>query len=410
MVTPLLPQQCDVVVLGGGAAGLMCAASAAARGRKVCVIEHSNKVGKKILMSGGGRCNFTNLYLEHNNYICTNPHFCKSALSRYTQWDFINLVEKYQLAYHEKAQGQLFCDDKAKDILNILLAECEKNHVNIQTHCELETIKTIHTDQQHFLLTLRHEKQTINIHCESLVVATGGLSIPSMGASGKGYDIARQFNHTLIPRDAALVPFILDKTLLDDTQALAGISLPVNITCQQQSFQEALLFTHKGLSGPAILQISNYWRQRDPINIDLLPQALLSELVQRWQQQGVNTELKNALSEYLPKRFIALWLSRCEAEHGVMNKPVKQYTPQELGLLDRHFHQWCFTPKGTEGYRTAEVTRGGINTDEVSSKTFESKRQPNLYFIGEVLDVTGWLGGFNFQWAWASGWCAGKYV
>jgi len=389
-------------VIGAGAAGLMCAATAGQRGRRVLVLDHANKVGKKILMSGGGRCNFTNLYMEPDNYLSANPHFCKSALSRYTQYDFLELVSRYQLAYHDKGAGELFCDDKARDILNILLAECEMGGVTIQTDTAITAISK--QDNEQFVIdTPRGEYQ-----CHSLVIATGGLSIPKMGATGFGYKIARQFGLKVKETEPALVPFTLSDAWLTVAQELAGVSIDISVTCRQQTFNEALLFTHRGLSGPAILQISNYWYSSDEITIDFLPTQSVAELIEHWKTAGEKATLKTLLGHYLPKRFVLTWLGLIAADLG--DKLVKQLSNQEIDKLSQFFHHWTIKPSGTEGYRTAEVTRGGVDTDGISSKTFEAKTTENLYFIGEVLDVTGWLGGFNFQWAWSSGWCAGQYV
>ncbi len=388
----------DSIIIGGGAAGLMCAATAGYRARKVMVLDHANKVGKKILMSGGGRCNFTNFNIAPNNYLSANNHFCKSALSRYTPADFIELVERYGIAYHEKALGQLFCDNKASDILNLLLSECEYAGVTIHTQCEIFVVSK--TAQGFDLQT------TLGYFtCESLVVATGGLSIPTLGATGKGYDLAQQFGLKCTAKQASLVPFTITDKWAPVISDLSGLSLEVRVTCNKQQFREPLLFTHRGLSGPAILQISNYWHSGDTIAVDFYPAGNLLELMQQWRAQGNKSELKNLLATVLPKRFAKAWL-----EQSVGNKPLHQYNDKELTRIVQHFHQWTITPSSTEGYRTAEVTRGGVDTDEVSSKTFEAKKVAGLYFVGEVLDVTGWLGGFNFQWAWASGYCAGQYV
>lgn len=387
----------DAIVIGGGAAGLMCAATAGHRGRKVLLIDHANKVGKKILMSGGGRCNFTNLYVEPSNYLSHNPHFCKSALSRFTQWDFLEMVNRHSIAYHEKTQGQLFCDNKANDILQMLLSECESAGVTVRTHCSVESVKR---DAQ-FLVTTNSGL----CQAESVVVATGGLSIPTMGATGFGYQLAKQFGLEVLETTASLVPFTLSGKWQECMSTLSGISLPVTITTPRQSFSDAMLFTHRGLSGPAVLQASNYWFLGEPITVDFLPGCHLFEQIRQWQKDNPKQELKTLLSTVLPKRFVLAWL---EQTHSA--KPIAQYSNAEIDELAERFHRWQVTPSGTEGYRTAEVTRGGVNTDAVSSKTFEAKEVPGLYFIGEVLDVTGWLGGFNFQWAWASGYCAGQYV
>ncbi|MDO3381257.1 NAD(P)/FAD-dependent oxidoreductase [Gilvimarinus algae] len=397
-------QNYDCVIIGAGAAGLMCAATAGQRGRKVVVLDHANKVGKKILMSGGGRCNFTNYEIEPGNYLSANPHFCKSALSRYTQWDFIALVEKHGLAYHEKTLGQLFCDHKAKDLLNILLAECESAGAEIRTHCDILSIER-HPDTGLYTLTTG-----LGVYqCQSLVVATGGLSIPTMGATGFGYDIAKQFGLKVTRRDAALVPFTFKGPWLALAQSLAGVALAARVTCNGQSFAEALLFTHKGISGPAALQISNYWYPGDSISVDWLPQLKIDEQLARWRSAASKAQPVTLLAEHLPKRFITAWLDHFGLAH-LKEKPLADWRNEDIGQVADTLHRWPMQPTGTEGYRTAEVTRGGIDTDGVSSKTFEAKNTPGLYFIGEVLDVTGWLGGYNFQWAWASGYCAGEYV
>lgn len=394
-----MPQHSDSLIIGAGAAGLMCAITAAQRGRKVVVLDHANKIGKKILMSGGGRCNFTNLWVEPTNFLSSNRHFCKSALSRYTQYDFIALMEKHGLAFHEKAKGQLFCDNKARDLLNILLAECDSTGIKIYTQTSITSVQT--KTGGGFTLATSMGQWCVG----SLVIATGGLSIPTLGATGFGYDIASQFSLRVTERAAALVPFTLAPKDIAPLAELAGVSLPVSVSCGDASFTDDMLITHKGLSGPAILQISNYWQPGKPITIDLLPGKDLNQLWQDWRAQGSKVELKNALAEYLPKRFVQAWLSP-----RTDNKPLQQYTPAEVAQLAAQLNNWTLTPAGTEGYRTAEVTRGGVDTEEISSKTFEAKNVPGLYFVGEVLDVTGWLGGFNFQWAWASGYCAGLYV
>lgn len=404
----------DCVVIGGGAAGLMCAAVAGARGKSVLLLDHANKVGKKILMSGGGRCNFTNYFVEADNYLSANPHFCISALSRYTQYDFLELVAKYHLAYHEKTLGQLFCDDKSKDILNILLAECEAANVEINTRCSVQSIKAINNEssasQSEQAKRFALASSIGDIHCTSLVVATGGLSIPTMGATGFGYDIARQFGLRVTPCAASLVPFTFKGELLSLAQSLAGVAMPVSITCGDQSFKEAILFTHKGMSGPAVLQISNYWYPGDQLVINFLPDHDLEAELTQWRQTNQKAELKNLLGRLLPKRFVVEWLQSQKTLQALMTKSLAQFSDGDIQTVAAAFQAWQCSPSGTEGYRTAEVTRGGVNTDDVSSKTFEAKNQPGLFFVGEVLDVTGWLGGYNFQWAWASGYCAAQYV
>jgi predicted Rossmann fold flavoprotein len=408
-------QYVDCIVIGGGAAGLMCAAAAGQRGKSVYVLDHANKVGKKILMSGGGRCNFTNYDIEPDNFLSANPHFCISALSRYTQYDFLELVHKYDLAYHEKVLGQLFCDNKAKDILNILLTECDVNHVNIYTQCRIDDIQNYDQctgDGEPTRFTLTTSMGVLA--CHSLVVATGGLSIPTMGATGLGYDIAKQFGLRMVPRYASLVPFTFKNTeknsLLGIMQSLAGVALPVSVSCQEQSFSEGLLFTHKGLSGPAILQISNYWREGEKVTINFLPNASINDVLQSCQQSNDRAELKNILARHMPKRFVNAWIEYHSHLYVLSQKAISQYSKEDIQGVAKLFHEWQCEPVGTEGYKTAEVTKGGVNVDDVSSKTFEAKNTPGLFFVGEVLDVTGWLGGYNFQWAWASGHCAAQYV
>ena len=388
----------DVVIIGAGAAGLMCALTAAGRGRKVMLIDHANKAGKKILMSGGGRCNFTNMYTEHNNFLSQNPHFCKSALARYTQWDFIEMVAKHGVPYHEKKLGQLFCDNKSSDILEMLLDECQKAGVSLHLDTSVEQIEK--TDNGYSLNTTLGP-----IDCLSLVVATGGLSIPTLGATGFGYQIARQFGHTLLPTRAGLVPFTITDQLKEICTELSGTSVDCLVSCNDQSFRENILFTHRGLSGPAILQISSFWNTGDTVEINLLPDLDALSWLQTQQAERPNSELKTLLGELFTKKMANLL-----AEHWFESKPMKQYTPGELAHVADKLASWKVIPAGTEGYRTAEVTLGGVDTREVSSKTMESLKSPGLYFVGEVLDVSGHLGGFNFQWAWASGYAAAQYV
>lgn len=392
----------QVVVIGAGAAGLMCAIEAAKRGRSVLVIDHANKAGKKILMSGGGRCNFTNYYVEPNNYLSKNPHFCKSALSRYTQWDFIALVDKHAVPYHEKKSGQLFCDNKSKDILDLLLNELSESGAELKLKTSVEVVEV--KDDQGFSL-----KTSIGtITCESLVIATGGLSIPTLGATGLGYEVAEQFGHQLLPRQAGLVPFTITSQLKELCNTLSGTSCEVEVSCNQQSFTEDMLFTHRGLSGPAILQISSYWQPGDKITLNLLPQIALEEELRQMQHKKPKSQLKNILSLWMPQKMAAELLKYLMPDYQDMT--LANLSGQQMDEIAEQFHRWQLVPSGTEGYRTAEVTLGGVNTNEVSSKTMESQLQPNLYFVGEVLDITGHLGGFNFQWAWASGWSAGQVV
>jgi predicted Rossmann fold flavoprotein len=388
----------DVVIIGAGAAGLMCALTAAGRGRKVMLIDHANKAGKKILMSGGGRCNFTNMYTEPNNFLSQNPHFCKSALARYTQWDFIEMVAKHGVPYHEKKLGQLFCDNKSSDILEMLLQECQQAGVSLHLDTSVEQIEK--TDNGYSLNTTLGP-----IDCQSLVVATGGLSIPTLGATGFGYQIAKQFGHTLLATRAGLVPFTITDQLKEICTELSGTSVDCLVSCNDQSFRENILFTHRGLSGPAILQISSFWNTGDTVEINLLPDLDALSWLQTQQAERPNSELKTLLGEIFTKKMANLL-----AEHWFESKPMKQYTPGELALVADKLANWKVIPAGTEGYRTAEVTLGGVDTREVSSKTMESLKSSGLYFVGEVLDVSGHLGGFNFQWAWASGYAAAQYV
>ncbi|MCQ4311371.1 NAD(P)/FAD-dependent oxidoreductase [Pseudomonas stutzeri] len=390
----------DVVVIGAGAAGLMCAFTAAARGRRVLLLDHANKAGKKILMSGGGRCNFTNMYTEPGNFLSANPHFCKSALARYTQWDFIEMVTRHGVPYHEKKLGQLFCDNKASDILGMLLDECQQAGVDLRLNTVMQSVER--SEDGYLLLA-----STGEIICQSLVVATGGLSIPTLGASGFGYQIARQFGHTVLPTRAGLVPFtITEPQLKGMCEELSGTSVEdCLVSCNGQSFRENILFTHRGLSGPAILQVSSYWQPGDAIEINLLPHLSLVEWLNEQRHERPNTELKTLLGELFTRKMAGLL-----AEHWFTSRPLKQYSPDELEEVAQKLGNWRLVPAGTEGYRTAEVTLGGVDTREVSSKTMESQKAPGLYFVGEVLDVTGHLGGFNFQWAWASGYAAAQYV
>ncbi len=394
-----MQQDFDVIVIGAGAAGLMCAIEAGKRGRRVIVLEGSNKPGKKILMSGGGRCNFTNYYIGPEKYLSHNPHFCKSALSRYTQWDFIELVDRYQIPYHEKTAGQLFCDNKAKDILNILLAECEKHHVDIR----LKTTVTKITRTPDNRFNVKTERQSYT--CQSLVIATGGLSIPSLGASPFGYELAKQFGLAVFETRAGLVPLTLHNHDKDHLSSLSGISVFCEVTNHEQSFLENILFTHRGLSGPAILQLSSYWKPGETINIDLLPNYDLKEEIQKAIKDNPKQRLKTFLSQQLAKRLVETFLQPNLAE-----TPLSTLTHQDITDITQQFKQWKIKPNGTEGYRTAEVTLGGVDCNMLSSKTMEATQVPNLYFIGEVLDIAGWLGGYNFQWAWSSGWAAGQVV
>ena len=387
----------DVIIIGAGASGLMCAIEAGKRGRKVLVVDHANKAGKKILMSGGGRCNFTNYSIEPNNYISHNPHFCKSALSRYSQWDFLALIGRYRIPFHERDHGQLFCNESARDILDMLLAECGKVGAVIQLSTGIDSIERLN-DRFHL------QPNNGNFTCQSLVVATGGLSIPKMGATPLGYKIAEQFGIKVWSTSAGLVPFTLQPEDKEKFSPLSGIAVPCTVSNKRQRFSENVLFTHRGLSGPAILQISSYWRTGEEIVINLLPQLNLEAELKSKRRQKLKNKLKTILEGYLPKRLIGVFVPE-----NILDLPLQDVSDKQIQQVADRLHGWTIKPNGTEGYRTAEVTSGGVDCDAVSSKTMASKHVPGLYFIGEVLDVTGWLGGYNFQWAWSSAWCAGQY-
>lgn len=394
----MLMQQWDVIVIGAGAAGLFCAIEAAKRGRKTLVLDNGKRIGRKILMSGGGRCNFTNMYASPANFLSQNKHFCKSALSRYTQWDFLSLVQQYQIPYHEKTLGQLFCDNSAKDIVDMLQQECDKAGVQIALQQEIQNI--VFSDGQYLLQGNGGSRS-----CQSLVVASGGLSLPNLGATAFGFQLAEQFGLNVLPVRAGLVPLTWqpdDKALYEE---ISGVSLPVTAEANDVVFPEDMLFTHRGLSGPAILQISSFWLPGDPVVVNLSPQQNVLDFLSEAQQKHPEQELKTALSRLLPKRLVEKLLE----QNLLTNQPLKALNPKSSQRIADLLHQFVFKPNGTEGYRTAEVTLGGVDTNELSSKTMEAKNQPGLYFIGEVVDVTGWLGGYNFQWAWSSGWVAGQY-
>ena len=409
----------DVIVLGAGAAGLFCAFTAAKRGLNVLVIEKTNKVGKKILMSGGGRCNFTNHFVEADNYISGNSHFCKSALHQFTQWDFIALVEQYNIDFEERKHSQLFCKNSARDILDMLQTECELAGVFIKTHCEVQSIETLslkgysekHQPQDsrsRYKLNLNEGQQVKTLQCHSLVVATGALSIPTLGGSDFGYKIAEQFKLPLTERRAGLVPFMFSDALKPVCERLSGLALDVEISCLGQSFAESILFTHRGISGPAVLQISNYWHPGDEIVIDLLPDTNATEWLHKVKQQQGKSLLKTVLGQCFSKSLVrelqSLWWADYE------KTPLAEFSDQRLAAIGHQINAWRLKPSATEGYRTAEVTLGGVDTNAISSKTMEAKQQAGLFFIGEVLDVSGHLGGFNFQWAWSSGYVAGVSV
>ncbi|MEF8793081.1 NAD(P)/FAD-dependent oxidoreductase [Thiohalorhabdus sp.] len=387
----------DVIIIGAGAAGLMAAATAGQRGRSVLVVEHARRVGKKILMSGGGRCNFTNLDSGPGHFISANPHFSKSALARYTQWDFIALVERHGIPYHEKTAGQLFCDRKAYDIVRMLLAECQAGGVNVHTGV---TVTDVAVGPPH-----RIDTPDGPFTADSLVIATGGLSIPRMGATPFGLEFAERLGLQIKPTRAALVPFVLGKRRQKQLGDLAGISVDAEVCAGGACFREALLLTHKGLSGPAVLQASSYWTEGEAVAIDLLPGTDLEELVAAARPNHPNLHLKNLLADFLPKRLAQRW-----GELWLPDGSLARLSQADLAKAGDLIHRWTIYPAATEGYPTAEVTLGGVDTAELSSKTLECKRYPGLYFIGEVVDVTGHLGGHNFQWAWASGHAAGKAI
>ncbi len=387
----------EVCIIGGGAAGLMCAMTAARRGRRVRVIEHARQVGRKILMSGGGRCNFTNLYTAPDNFLSANPHFCKSALARYSQWDFIALVEQHGIAYHEKEAGQLFCDESSKEIVRMLLAECAEAGVEIVTGCAVLAVRASGSG-----FTLQTARGPLD--CGRLVLASGGLSIPKMGATGFAYEIAQQFGHALEPTRAALVPFTLSGRPLQDWEGLAGLSHPVRVSAGGMSFDGALLLTHRGLSGPAILQISSYWSPGEDLAIDWLPGQDAASALLAAKRGSPAQSLAGWLAAQMPRRLA----QRLAELAGAEEAPLAQRRDAELSALGARLNDWRIRPSGTEGYRTAEVTLGGVSTEAVSSTSMESALQPGLHFVGEALDVTGHLGGFNFQWAWASGHAAGQ--
>ena len=392
----------DVIVIGGGAAGLFCALTAGQRGRSVLVLDSSNKVGKKILMSGGGGCNFTNLDITPENYLSQNPHFCISALNRYNQWQFIDLVERHNIPYHEKSHGELFCNNSSKDILKMLLDECTAAQVVIRTKSIISQIEPV--EEGGFNLSVAGQK----IHCQSLVVASGGLSIPTLGASGFGYDIAEQFGLQLLPRTAGLVPFTFSDWVKDISETNSGLSVDVEMSVNGTSFRENLLFTHRGISGPAALQLSSYWQPGQFISVNLLPGQDASALLLGYKQSNPKSLLRNLIAPLLSKGLTQSLQTRYWPQHA--ETPIAEIANATLETLADHLSNWQLKPSGTEGYRTAEVTLCGVNTDHISSKTMECKTQPDLYFIGEVLDVTGHLGGYNFQWAWASGYAAGSYA
>jgi predicted Rossmann fold flavoprotein len=386
----------DVIVIGAGAAGMMCAARAGQRGRRVLLIDHYHKLGEKIRISGGGRCNFTNLHCTPANFLSQNPHFCRSALARFTPGDFVALVERYRIKYHEKTPGQLFCDDSSQQIIAMLKSECDRGGVEWCMPCE---VREVVREGDGFAVTTGRGI----FRAPSLVVATGGLTVPKIGASPLGYRLAKQFGLKIVAPRPGLVPLSFDQATLARFGDLSGISIAAAVSCDGGHFRENLLFTHRGLSGPAILQVSSYWRDGDYIEIDLLP----AHDTEDWllSEQSSRMQLDNLLSQVLPKRFAQQW---CAAHDNV--KPLNQLTHSTLKALAHGLHHWQVKPSGTLGYNKAEVTLGGVDTDGLSSKTMAAKTVPGLFFIGEVVDVTGHLGGFNFQWAWSSGHVAGDVV
>jgi predicted Rossmann fold flavoprotein len=388
----------DVVIIGAGAAGLFCAITAGKRGRSVILADHADKLGKKILISGGGRCNFTNLMAGPDNFISDNPHFCKSALARFKPGDFIEMIERHAIAYHEKTLGQLFCDVSAKQIVAMLLDECANAGVQIISGCRIDSV----AKNDRFTLST----STGEITGDKLVIATGGLSIPAIGATDFGYRIARQFQLKMAATAPALVPFTLPEQ--GNYSTLSGVSVDAVVRTQRREFREAILFTHAGLSGPAILQASSYWRDGEALTINLLPDHDVAEILTRAKAAGVKALAVTVLSAHLPKRLVERWFA--SIDRRIADRTVAHLSTSDIAAIAGAFHAWTIIPSGTEGYSKAEVTRGGVDTAELSSQTMGSRRVPGLYFIGEVVDVTGWLGGYNFQWAWASGHAAGCAV
>ncbi|MFZ3137638.1 MAG: NAD(P)/FAD-dependent oxidoreductase [Thermodesulfovibrionales bacterium] len=387
--------QKDVVIIGAGAAGLMCAIEAGKRNRSVIVLEHMDKIAKKIRVSGGGHCNFTNINLQPDNYLSANPHFCKSALARFTPHDFINLAERYGIEYYEKEKGQLFCQGTSREIVRMLHEECRKAGVEIRVDCRVRSI----TKAGHFTVSTNLNK----IEASALVIATGGLSYPELGASDMGFRTAQKFGLKVTQLKPALVPLVFSRHDLEKFSELSGASFDAIVGCRGRQFRGEVLFTHRGLSGPAILQVSSYWDKGDEITIDLMPDRNAYELFMSKRRR--RTELSNLLSEYLPRRFSHRW-----SELNAPIRPLCQYTEKELKHIAHQLHHWTIRPAGTEGYSKAEITAGGIDTDELSSRTMEAKKVPGLYFAGEVIDVAGQLGGYNLQWAWSSGFIAGQYA
>jgi len=389
-------EKVDVVVIGAGAAGMMCAIEAGKRGRSVLVVDHAKTAGEKIRISGGGRCNFTNLHASAKNYLSQNPHFCISALKRYTQRDFLALIERHRIAYHEKTLGQLFCDGSATQIIDMLVQEMRRYGARLKLAC---SVTKIEKNADGFDLELTDG----SVRCRSLVVACGGKSIPKMGATGFGYEIAAQFGLRLVETRPALVPLTFDPATLERLKPLAGIALDASVSCGKTSFGEAMLFTHRGISGPAILQISSFWKEGDEIRIDMLPGTDLFEALRKERSTNGKQALQTALGFHLPKK-----LAQTLAEENGTGTHLADMSDKVLRRVEAAIRDWRIKPAGSEGYRTAEVTLGGVDTRDLDQRSMQAKSVPGLYFIGEVVDVTGWLGGYNFQWAWSSGWCAGQ--
>jgi predicted Rossmann fold flavoprotein len=396
-LTESSPHNFDAIILGAGAAGLMCAIEAGKRGRRVAVLEHADRIGKKILISGGGRCNFTNIHCRPENFISANPHFAKSALARYTPDDFIALVKKHRITFHEKTLGQIFCDRSAHEIVSLLESECRAANVQIILNSKVREVK--HSNG-FSVFTESASTESAEFQAPALVVATGGLSIPKLGATSFGYDLARQFNLRIIQPNPGLVPLLLSPEDQARYCDLAGVSTEVVVSVGKQSFREKMLITHRGLSGPAILQISSYWNPGESIRIDLAPDRDVTKSIRNTSVRNASV-VRAAFHKLLPSRLAARWLE--------LNAP-QSWTNKDVADLERRAHEWTISPAGTEGYEKAEVTSGGVDTSELSGKTMECRKIPGLYFVGEVVDVTGQLGGFNFQWAWASGAAAGRAI
>ena len=388
----------DVIVIGAGAAGLMCSIEAGKRGKSVCLLEHTSKIAEKIRISGGGRCNFTNLYSDDNNFLSANRHFCKSAFSQYTQLDFINLVKKHSIEFHEKKLGQLFCNKSAKDIIEMLISECEKQKVKIKIETKINTLNK--TKDCYVIKT-----NTGDLFSSSIVIATGGLSIPKIGATDFGYKVAKQFNLKVTKLYPALVPLIFDNEILEFCKSLAGVSVNASVKINKTVFDEGLIFTHRGISGPSILQISSFWKDAKPVTINLLPEHDLDQILKARRVETPKQNISRILSDYLPNRLAEAVCNKLK-----INIKIADTSNENIKKISEFVNQWTVIPIGTEGYKTAEVTLGGVDTEEISSSTMECKKHSGLYFIGEVLDVTGHLGGHNFQWAWSSGFLAGQNV